>query len=107
MLVELRIRDFALIDECEIELGPGLNVLTGETGAGKSIIIDGVAAIVGGRVNADEVRQGAEAALIEAAFDVQRGPPGAARGRSDGHARRRAPHRDARDRQRGTKQVSH
>lgn len=74
MLVELRIRDFALIDECEIELGPGLNVLTGETGAGKSIIIDGVAAIVGGRVYADEVRQGAEAALIEAAFDVQRAP---------------------------------
>src|SRR5690625_1713458 len=57
---------------CEIELGPGLNVLTGETGAGKSIIIDGVAAILGGRVGAADVRHGAGHARVEGAFDLIR-----------------------------------
>lgn len=68
MLLALHIQDFALAGRVEIEFGPGLNVLTGETGAGKSIIIDAVSALIGGRVGADHVRQGRERAILEGAF---------------------------------------
>lgn len=70
MLLALNIQDFALAGRIEIEFGPGLNVLTGETGAGKSIIIDAVSALIGGRAGADDVRQGQERAVLEAAFAV-------------------------------------
>jgi len=64
----LRIRDFALAGDIEIEFGPGLNVLTGETGAGKSIIVDAVAALLGGRARGGDVKEGEDRALLEAVF---------------------------------------
>lgn len=70
MLLQLDIRNVALIDEISMELGEGLNVLTGETGAGKSIIIDSINAVLGDRVSRDIIRTGAEKALIEAVFRV-------------------------------------
>jgi DNA repair protein RecN (Recombination protein N) len=70
MLSELHIENFAIIDQLDLEFNPGLNILTGETGAGKSIIIDAVEAILGSRADATMVRAGAERALIEANFVV-------------------------------------
>lgn len=69
MLRELRITNFALIDELLVEFGPGLNVLTGETGAGKSIIIDALGLALGMRGEAEQIRTGADGAEVEAAFD--------------------------------------
>ncbi len=70
MLLELSIRDFAIIDETRIAFEPGMNALTGETGAGKSILIDALGAVLGERVGSDVVRTGAKGARIEATFDV-------------------------------------
>lgn len=70
MLLAVNIRDLALIDEVQLEFGPGLNVLTGETGAGKSIIIDALGLVLGARASAELVRTGAEVAVVEALFDV-------------------------------------
>lgn len=70
MLSELRIRNFALIDRLTVRLGPGLNVLTGETGAGKSIIVGALSLLLGERASADVVRAGEERASIEGVFDV-------------------------------------
>lgn len=70
MLRELRINNFALIDDLTVVLGPGLVALTGETGAGKSIIIDALNAALGERVGADTIRGGAERARVEAVFDL-------------------------------------
>src|SRR2546427_2610250 len=69
MLTELRIRNLAIIDELVISFGPGLNVLTGETGAGKSIIVDALNLVTGGRADAHVVRSGARAAVVEATFE--------------------------------------
>jgi DNA repair protein RecN (Recombination protein N) len=68
MLVSLKIENFALIDQLELELKPGLNVLTGETGAGKSIILDAIDAVLGGKASGRWVRTGTDKALVEAAF---------------------------------------
>ncbi|HHT27350.1 MAG TPA: DNA repair protein RecN [Firmicutes bacterium] len=69
MLLDLHVRDFVLINEATISWHQGLTVLTGETGAGKSIIIDALTALLGGKVSAaDVVRSGAESALLEATF---------------------------------------
>lgn len=70
MLVELQIRDFAIIDRLVLRPGPGLNALTGETGAGKSIIIDALGAVLGDRTAADVVRTGAKRASVDATFDL-------------------------------------
>ncbi len=70
MLAELAIRNFALLESVQLALGPGLNVLTGETGAGKSIIIDAIGAVLGGRTSTDVIRTGAERAIVEAIFDL-------------------------------------
>src|SRR5262245_39881809 len=70
MLLELAITDFAIIDELRVAFEPGLNVLTGETGAGKSIIIDALGAVLGERVGPDVVRTGTRGARIEATFDL-------------------------------------
>ena len=70
MLRYLQIRDFAIIDAVELELRPGLTVLTGETGAGKSIIVDALELLSGGRAGADVVRAGAERADITATVDI-------------------------------------
>ncbi|MBX3703043.1 MAG: DNA repair protein RecN [Steroidobacteraceae bacterium] len=70
MLVHLQIRDFAIIDAVELELAGGLTAFTGETGAGKSIIVDAVMLALGARASADAVRHGAERAEIAATFDA-------------------------------------
>ncbi len=69
MLRELRIRDFAIIDDLTISFRPGLNVITGETGAGKSIILHALALICGGRAAPDVIRSDADAASIEGLFE--------------------------------------
>ncbi len=71
MLVALRIKNFILIDELEIELAPGFNVLTGETGAGKSIVVGALSLVLGGRASAEQVRPGGDEAEVEALFDVR------------------------------------
>jgi DNA repair protein RecN (Recombination protein N) len=68
MLAELTITDFAIIDELRLRLAPGFNVLTGETGAGKSIIIDALGALLGGRVESQMLRGGAARAIVEGMF---------------------------------------
>jgi len=70
LLEELRVRDFVLIDGLAIELGKGLSVLSGETGAGKSILVDALALVLGGRARPEVVRTGCESAEVEASFDV-------------------------------------
>ncbi len=70
MLSELTIRNFAIIDELCLGFNPGFNVLTGETGAGKSIILDAVTLVLGGRADATAVRAGSEGAYVEAAFQL-------------------------------------
>ena len=70
MLRCLRIRNLAIIDELELELGPGLNVLTGETGAGKSILVSALELVLGGKARADVVRGGAREGEVEALFDL-------------------------------------
>jgi len=68
MITELTITDFAIIDHLQLQLAPGFVVFTGETGAGKSIIIDAVDLLLGGRADATQVRAGAEAARVEGIF---------------------------------------
>ena len=70
MLTDLHIRNFAIIDTLHVAFRPGLTVLTGETGAGKSIIVDAVNLILGGRASADLIRSGSEEATVEAIFDL-------------------------------------
>ena len=74
MLIELHVRDYAVIDDLSLELGPGLSVLSGETGAGKSIIVGALSLLLGERASSDSVRVGAERARVEAVFDVSERP---------------------------------
>jgi DNA repair protein RecN (Recombination protein N) len=78
MLARLSIRDIVLIERLDIEFSRGLAVLTGETGAGKSILLDAFALALGGRGDAGLVRHGAEQGQVTASFDVPRGHPAAA-----------------------------
>ncbi|MGH7457534.1 MAG: DNA repair protein RecN [Longimicrobiaceae bacterium] len=75
MLTDLRVRDFAVIEEASLGLGPGLNVLTGETGAGKSILVDALSLLLGERASSEVVRTGAGRARVEGVFEVS-GVPG-------------------------------
>lgn len=70
MLRVLRVRELAIIDELEIELGDGLNIVTGETGAGKSILVDALQLVVGGRARPELVRTGSARAEVEALFEL-------------------------------------
>jgi DNA repair protein RecN (Recombination protein N) len=70
MLTELRVRDLAVIADVTLPLQPGLNVLTGETGAGKSMLVDALALLLGERASAEVVRPGAQKAVVEGAFDL-------------------------------------
>ncbi|MHB8631482.1 MAG: AAA family ATPase, partial [Candidatus Limnocylindria bacterium] len=67
-IAELSVKDLALVSELRLELAPGLTVLTGETGAGKSMLVDALLAATGGRVAGGMVRDGAERAKVEAVF---------------------------------------
>lgn len=69
MLRELSIKNFAVIDQVALDLGPGLNVLTGETGAGKTIILNALGLLLGGRTSSDIIRHGEEEATVEALFE--------------------------------------
>ncbi len=71
MLTELRIQNFAIIDKLELKFGPGLIILTGETGAGKSIILDAVTMLLGGRAETTVVRSEAENAFVEGLFSLK------------------------------------
>jgi DNA repair protein RecN (Recombination protein N) len=70
MLIELRIRNFAIIESLTLPLAPGFNVLSGETGAGKSIIVGALGLLLGERANAEVIRTGADKATVEGVFDV-------------------------------------
>ncbi|HQH27600.1 MAG TPA: AAA family ATPase, partial [Oligoflexia bacterium] len=70
MLSVIRIKNFAIVEEVELEFGPGLNVITGETGAGKSIILKAIELLTGRRVSSDIVRSGAEQCIIEGLFEL-------------------------------------
>ena len=75
MLLEIRIRNFAVIDAVTTSFGPGLNVLTGETGAGKSMLLDAILLIRGARAQTDVIRTDTDSATVEAVFEVApRGP---------------------------------
>jgi DNA repair protein RecN (Recombination protein N) len=74
MLTHLQINDLAIVDSVELDLSGGLTVLTGETGAGKSIIVDALMLIGGARAAADQIRAGAERAEVAATFDIRRMP---------------------------------
>ena len=71
MLQELHIENVAVIEKADVSLGSGLNILTGETGAGKSMIVDSLQAILGGRVSRELVRTGADKAVVCATFDPE------------------------------------
>ncbi|MEK6656147.1 MAG: DNA repair protein RecN, partial [Nitrospirota bacterium] len=71
MLQELRIQNLAIIDKLEIDFSNGLNVMTGETGAGKSIIVDALELVLGGRASAELIRTNADEAVVEAGFDIE------------------------------------
>src|SRR6266550_7136628 len=72
MLTELRIRNFAIIEQVTLPLAPGFNVLSGETGAGKSIIVGALGLLLGERASADLSRSGADKATVEGVFDISR-----------------------------------
>ncbi len=78
MLRQLRVENYAVIDNVAVEFGPGLNLLTGETGAGKSILIDALALLLGDKASADMIRHGCDRALVTCVFDIEDGK-GAAR----------------------------
>ena len=69
MLTNLRVKNYALLDKIDIEFGAGLNVLTGETGSGKSILIGALGLVLGGRGTSEVVRTGEQSAIIEGLFE--------------------------------------
>ena len=71
MLLELRVENYAVIDNVAVEFAPGLNLLTGETGAGKSILIDALALLLGDKASSDAVRHGTEKATVSAVFEAE------------------------------------
>jgi DNA repair protein RecN (Recombination protein N) len=90
MIRFLSIRHLAVIDVLELEFAPGLNVLTGETGAGKSILVGAVGLLVGGRSSAELVRTGEETAVVEAIFEMQSGEEAIVRREVSAQGRSRA-----------------
>ena len=71
MIESLRIENLAVLERAELELGTGLHVLTGETGAGKSIVLGALALLAGSRASQDVIREGAQEAVVEAVFRVE------------------------------------
>lgn len=74
MILSLRIRNIALIEELSLDLHEGMHVMSGETGAGKSIVVDAVNLVLGGRADRDLIRTGTEKAWVEAVFDASDSP---------------------------------
>ncbi|HYK66224.1 MAG TPA: AAA family ATPase, partial [Patescibacteria group bacterium] len=71
MLLELNIRNFAIIEEAHLEFGAGLNVLSGETGAGKTIILSALGLLLGSRASPDMIRAGEKEAVVEGLFEIE------------------------------------
>jgi DNA repair protein RecN (Recombination protein N) len=71
VLIEMRLENYAVIDNLAVEFGPGLNLLTGETGAGKSILVDALALLLGDKASSDVIRKGAERAVVAAVFEAE------------------------------------
>jgi len=71
VLLELRVENYAVIDNVAVEFAPGLNLLTGETGAGKSILIDALALLLGDKASTDTIRHGTDKALVSAVFEAE------------------------------------
>ena len=71
MLIEMRHENYAVIDHLVVEFGQGLNLLTGETGAGKSILVDALALLLGDKASSDVIRAGAQRAVVSAVFEVE------------------------------------
>ena len=71
MIESLRIENLAIVEEAELEFGPGLNVLTGETGAGKSIVLGALSLLVGARADSGTLREQASQGSVEALFRIQ------------------------------------
>ena len=71
MLLELRVENYAVIDSVAVEFAHGLNLLTGETGAGKSILIDALALLLGDKASGEAVRHGMEKAVVSAIFEAE------------------------------------
>src|SRR5690349_9078072 len=71
VLIELRVENYAVIDHVAVEFAAGLNLLTGETGAGKSILIDALALLLGDKASSDVIRHGADKAVVSAVFEVE------------------------------------
>jgi DNA repair protein RecN (Recombination protein N) len=74
MLQTIKIKNFALIENAEIPFGKGLNILSGETGAGKSIVLEAISLLLGGRANSEVIRSGADEAIVEGFFDTEELP---------------------------------
>src|SRR6202030_4804621 len=70
VLIELRLENYAVIDNAAVEFAPGLNLLTGETGAGKSILIDALSLLLGDKASTDMIRHGAEKAVVSGVFEA-------------------------------------
>src|ERR1700689_3256996 len=70
MLVELAVEDYAVVDRLRVRFHPGLNLLTGETGSGKSIIVDALGLLLGGRASMDMIRSGKERARVSGVFEI-------------------------------------
>ena len=83
MLLELRAENYAVIDHAIAVFGPGLNLLTGETGAGKSILVDALALLMGEKASSDVVRHGAEKAVVACVFESTDGAESDSRGKRD------------------------
>src|ERR1051325_6089806 len=71
VLLELRIENYAVIDSLAVEFAPGLNLLTGDTGAGKSILIDALSLLLGDKASSDMLRHGAEKMVVSGVFEVE------------------------------------
>src|SRR5438132_14411484 len=95
MLVELRLENYAVIDNVAVEFAPGLNLLTGETGAGKSVLIDALALLLGEKASSDVIRAGAERAVVSAVFEVASGSQKAVSKILDNHRLDRAEDSDS------------
>src|ERR1700724_2969579 len=74
VLIELRLENYAVIDNAAVEFASGLNLLTGETGAGKSILIDALALLLGDKASSEVIRTGAERAVVSAVFEAEGAP---------------------------------
>ena len=70
MLQSLHVHNFALLEDAKVDFAPGFNVFTGETGAGKSILVDAFGVVLGNRASADYVRTGADSFWVQAVFDI-------------------------------------